>query len=222
MNKQITILPSILAFDKTQTASLIKSFNDHQLNHFHYDIMDGIYVENVAFSKLEYLDHLLTNNCLVNVHLMVNDPTKWIDQLIKYKPYAISFPFELVNSQSCLALLNKIKDSNIKAGIAIHPSFVLDDYKHLLKDVDYVTFMSVVPGKCGQAFLADTYTKLNDLIAFRESSNINFEIELDGGLNFDVIKNTLNQIDYYVSGSFVVKYANNLDQFKLEINQIIK
>lgn len=222
MKKQFVIAPSILAFDQQQMLSLIKTFYSHHYNHFHYDIMDGQYVSNVAFSKLEYLKDLLEQNCSINIHLMVNDPAVWINNLIQYKVHAISFPFEIVDQQECLSLLKTIQNNNIKAGIAIHPSFDLNHYKHLLQYVDYITFMSVIPGKCGQSFLVDTYSKLHDLIKFKSLHQLNFKIELDGGVNFEVIKKTFNQIDYYVSGSFIMNYADHLDDFTKQIAQIRK
>ncbi|EDT49488.1 ribulose-phosphate 3-epimerase [Ureaplasma urealyticum] len=218
MNKQL--VPSLLAFDKKQPYEQLKIFQKHHLQTIHYDVMDLAYVNNTAF-ETEHLEWLLKNNFLVHIHLMVINPLQKIKQYFKYKPTHISFHFEMNDYQTNLLIIDEIKKHSIFAGIAIHPHSSLNDYAFYLKEVDYITFMSVVPGKGGQLFLEESLLKLQELYDYKIKNNLTFKIEIDGGITLEIIKKINIPIDFFISGSYLVRNIEKLDQIINAFNQLV-
>lgn len=218
MNKQL--VPSLLAFDKKYPYEQLKIFKKHHLQTIHYDVMDLTYVNNTAF-ETEHLEWLLKNDFLVHIHLMVINPLEKIKQYFIYKPTRISFHFEMNDYQTNLLIINEIKKHHVLAGIAIHPCLSLNDYASYLKEVDYITFMSVIPGKGGQIFLEESLLKLKKLYEYKIKNNFKFKIEIDGGITLEVIKKINIPIDFFVSGSYLVKNIERLEQTVNEFNQLV-
>ncbi|MCV3728567.1 ribulose-phosphate 3-epimerase [Ureaplasma miroungigenitalium] len=216
-------LYSLLAFsaDLKERKQQIKQFKTHGFRRCHFDVMDQIYVANKAFTPAD-LQLLNQNQIAVHVHLMVIDPVNYIQLYLHENIQALSFHFEMQDVQTNLVCIQTLKKHQIKAGIALHPYVKISDYLYLLKEVDYVTLMSVVPGKGGQAFLAQTDDRLVELINLREQHALNFEIEIDGGITLDIIDKYKNQIDYYVSGSFLVKKIDQLAEVQKTFKTLVR
>lgn len=117
--------------------------------------------------------------------------------------------------------MTKLKKHSIFAGIAIHPHLSLNDYAFYLKEVDYITFMSVVPGKGGQLFLEESLLKLQELYDYKIKNNLTFKIEIDGGITLEIIKKINIPIDFFVSGSYLVRNIEKLDQIINAFNQLV-
>ncbi|MCV3743508.1 ribulose-phosphate 3-epimerase [Ureaplasma sp. ES3154-GEN] len=216
-------LYSLLAFDNNLQIrnQQIKTFCKNGFNFCHFDVMDGIYVTNTAFNTFD-LDLLFANQVRIHVHLMVIDPINYIRKYIKYPINGLSFHFESQDIETNLASLQLLKKHNIKAGLAIHPFVDINNYLTLLREADYVTLMSVIPGKGGQTFLKETDDKLAKLISLRSRYNLNFAIEIDGGVNLEIIARYKNKINYYVSGSFLVQNIHQLANIKKEFKELVK
>lgn len=181
---------------KLNRIETIKKIDESVADLIHVDLMDGVYVENNNFTISELENNFNDVNKELDVHLMVNNPIKYIDVLTKLKTKLITFHLDSTNNP--IDVINKIKENNILVGVAINPDDslnVLDKYYDL---IDYVLIMSVVPGKGGQSFMPEVLNKIKLL------ENKNKLIGIDGGINSETIKYLKGyNIDIYVSGSYI-------------------
>lgn len=164
----------------------------------HLDVMDGNFVSEInEFDDFEtYL-----NDYDYDVHLMVNNPIKYIDRFKVLKPKYITFHIEIGRTKK---YIKKIKAVNSKVGIAINPDTDVKELFPYLKDVDLVLVMSVYPGKGGQEFIMNSNFKIEELYRYREENNLSYKISVDGGVNDFTIK-YLNMCDIVVVGSYITK-----------------
>lgn len=174
----------------------IKKIDESICDNIHVDLMDGVYAGELNFTIDEIINDLKDTNKPLDIHLMVNNPEKYINDLAKLHPKRITF--HLNTTDNIYNLIELIKDYNIEVGIALNPDediTLLDNYINI---IDYVLIMSVFPGKGGQEFIPRVLDKINKL------SNKNILIGIDGGINNDSIKYLKDyHIDNIVSGSFV-------------------
>jgi len=189
-------------FNKLET---IKKIDESNAQFIHVDLMDGEYVNN---SNIEnYLEGLENTTKPLDVHLMVNKPLKYVDELAKLNTKIITFHLDSLDNP--LEVINKIKSYNIQVGIAVNPSddiSILDNYYDL---IDYVLVMSVVPGKGGQEFIKDVLDK----VEFLQDKNI--LLGIDGGINNETIKYLKDyKVDIIVSGSYVCMNDNFNEQIE--------
>lgn len=188
----------------------IKILDNLNIDYFHIDIMDGIFVKNKTWEYEEIKEKLKATKTKKDVHLMVSDVKKYINEFINLKPEIITFHYEAYNNP--IELINYIKDNNIKAGISIKPNTKVEEIKDILKYVDLVLVMSVEPGAGGQSYIENSTNKINELKTIREKNNFNYLIEVDGGIN-DITKKQAKNADILVVGSFITK-GNYKEQIK--------
>jgi len=187
----------------------IKKIDESIADMIHVDLMDGLYVENKNFTIDEVIDDLKDTIKPLDIHLMVNNPEIYIDELAKLKPFAITFHLDSTNKKD--DVINQIKDYNIKVGIAINPDEDISILNNYLNLIDYVLVMSVVPGKGGQPFIKDVLDKIKQL------ENKNILIGIDGGINSESITYLKNyKIDNIISGSFVCMS----DDYNMKIGEL--
>lgn len=180
----------------------------------HVDVMDGIFVENKSLDFYEYSNILRNSYKPFDVHLMVSDVKKYIDEFSRIRPEYLTFHFEAVSDVR--SIINYIKNLGIKVGMSIKPSTTIDEIQDYLSFLDLVLVMSVEPGKGGQSFIPNSSKKIDDLKIIREKGNYNFLIEVDGGINDETISNCINA-DICVVGSYITK--NN---YETSINNLRK
>lgn len=183
------------------------------IDFLHLDIMDGIFVPNKTW-EYEEIEQLLKNTkTKKDVHLMVKNVKKYIDDFIKINPENITFHYEATDNQ--LELIKYIKNKNIKAGLSIKPQTEIKEIKHLLKDIDLVLVMSVEPGFGGQKYIEDSTKKINELKKLREENNYKYVIEVDGGINNET-KEKAKNADILVVGSYITNnnYKEKIKEFK--------
>lgn len=180
----------------------IETLDKLNIDYFHIDIMDGIFVPNKTWKYEEIKSYLSDTKKPKDIHLMVNNPKKYIKQYISLKPEIITFHYEATNNP--LELIKYIQKYNIKAGISIKPNTKVEVLKDILKYVDLVLVMSVEPGAGGQSYIENSTNKINELKDLREKNNYNFLIEVDGGIN-DITKEKAKNADILVVGSFITK-----------------
>ena len=183
----------------------IKKLDNSNIDYLHLDIMDNIFVPNITWIFNEMNELLEGTNKPKDVHLMVKDVIKYIDDYSKLNPEYITFHLEAVDN--VLEVINYIKSKNIKVGISIKPNNNVENLKEYLPLVDLVLIMSVEPGFGGQTFIESSLDKIEELYNIRENNNYNYLIEVDGGINSDNIKK-LNKCDIAVVGSYI---TNNSD-----------
>jgi len=191
----------------------IEKLDNSNIDYLHLDIMDNIFVPNITW-KSDEIKYLLENTkSKKDVHLMVKDVKKYIDDFSKLNPEFITFHLEATNN--VLDTLNYIKSKNIKAGISIKPNTKVNELLEYLPSIDLVLVMSVEPGFGGQTFIENSINKVNELYDIREKNNYNYLIQIDGGINNTNIK-LLDKCDIVVVGS----YITNSDNYNEVINQL--
>ncbi len=204
----IYISPSVLAADFSELAASIKKIEDGGAQYLHLDVMDGAFVPNISFGPC-VIESIRNKSSLVfDVHLMINDPIRYIDDYIKAGADIITIHYE-----SCadpLGAINYIKSKGIKASVSIKPATAPEAIFDLLDKVDMVLVMTVEPGFGGQKLIPETLPKI---AALRRKANelglTSLQIEVDGGITPDNIASlTQNGADVIVAGSSVFKAAD--------------
>ena len=191
----------------------IEKLEEENIDYFHLDVMDGIFVDNKTYSSIEFAYLLENTTKPKDVHLMVSDVKSYIDSFSRLKPEFITFHYEAVSDVD--SVINYIKDLNIKVGISIKPSTDLSEIYKYLGYIDLVLIMSVEPGHGGQLFIPSSVNKLDKLKEIREKENYNYVIEVDGGINNSTINDVVSA-DIVVVGS----YITNSDNYKERVDNI--
>lgn len=189
----------------------ILKLDSTSIDMLHIDIMDGIFVENKTWSIDEVVNLLKDTIKPKDVHLMVRDVKKYIDEFQRINPDYITFHYEATNN--ILEMINYIKSLGIKVGLSIKPNTSVEAIKDYLEYVDLVLVMSVEPGKGGQKFIAKSIDKIDQLYELRKNNHYNYVIEVDGGINDETSK-LCSKTDILVIGSFITNgdYQNQIDK----------
>ena len=201
------IAPSMLSSDFGRLIDEIELINKSNADWFHLDVMDGVFVPNITFGSpvLEIFKNYAKKP--LDIHLMIVNPENYIDKFSSYNPDTITFHIEAVKDIS--AILKKIKNLNIKAGLAINPDTPIKDLEPYLNEIDMVCLMGVFPGFSGQKFINKTNSRLRDLKNLVESKKSKALIQIDGGVDLSNVKE-LSRLgaDILVSGSCIFKSKN--------------
>jgi ribulose-phosphate 3-epimerase len=213
--KKIQISPSILSADFSQLGAEIKRLEDGGADMIHVDVMDGHFVPNLTIGPP--VIKALKKHCSLqfDVHLMISPVHKYIEAYADAGADIITIHPEATNNLKESIL--KIKDLNKKVGVSLNPDSKIDLIKKLLDQIDLVLIMSVNPGFGGQKFMPEVLSKIKELKKIQAEKNVNFDIEIDGGINFDNCQAAIEAgANILVSGTTVFK-SNNGD-IKKNIN----
>lgn len=209
------ILPSVLSADFLSLGSQIQELEKNNIEIIHIDIMDGQFVPNISFGFPILQAIRSSTKLILDVHLMINNPSNFIKEFVDYGADIITVHYE--GNNHLHRLIQEIKSYNVKAGIAINPSTPVNSLKHIIHDVDLVLVMSVNPGFGGQSFIPFTLDKIDELRSLREELNLSFNISVDGGVKSSNYKDILKVgADLLVVGSDLFKnsdISNNIKAF---------
>lgn len=218
--KKVLVSPSILGVKKDQLINVSQQLIKDGADLIHFDVMDGNFVENTSFTDDE-IDILSNYVCedVLDVHLMCINLEKTILKFAKKHVKYISIHYEVLINDNVDYYINLIRKFNIKPGIVINPKTDVENIYPYLKYFDLVLVMSVEPGKGGQQFISDSLEKLKKLDEYRKANNLNYVIEVDGGINDqNALKCREMGVDILVAGSYILKS----DNYKLQIESLKK
>ncbi len=181
---QIKVAASILAADPMQLGSEIEKVEKAGIDLIHIDVMDGHFVPNLTLGPF-IVDGIKKSTCVpLDIHLMIENPGKYIESFTRNtgKDDIVTFHIETTNDP--VDVINLIKSSGSKAGIALNPDTDIHTVKELLKSIDMLLIMSVFPGFAGQSFIKDVCSKLKEI---REIAPDDLDVGVDGGINPETI-----------------------------------
>ena len=198
---------SLFAADILQMNEELQQTKRSEITSFHVDIMDGHFVPNISFGYSVLKDVSKVTNLFLDVHLMISEPQKYVNEFIKSGANLIVFHIEAMdNKEDTLVLIHHIKENNVQVGISIKPNTPVDTIQDYLSLLDVVLVMSVEPGFGGQSFKEIALAKIKDLDTRRKENNDRYLIEVDGGIYHKNVAEVLAAgANVMVSGSGVFK-----------------
>lgn len=202
--KSYKIAPSILSADYANFESELKKLEATGVEYAHIDIMDGHFVHNISFGAGVVASMRPHSRLVFDCHLMVSNPEHHIEDFARAGADIISIHAEA--TPHIHGALQKIRAAGVKASVVINPGTPVEAVKNVLNLVDQVLVMTVNPGFGGQAFLPETMDKVRELVVLREVNQLDFDIEVDGGIDDETIRIAKEAgANVFVAGSYVFK-----------------
>lgn len=210
--------------EENANPTLFYNLETAKIDYFHIDVMDGKFVEknNLELMKKNSLTISHISNVGLDVHLMVENVEQIMDEYIPLEPKIITFHYEAIREKNrIMEIIQDIKNSGVKVGIAISPETSVDAIKEFLPYLHQVLVMTVIPGKGGQKLMPETLEKIKELKKYRDDNNLEIDIEADGGINDKTAESVREAgCDRLVSGSYITdseNYAESVKKIKGEI-----
>ena len=218
--KKIQISPSILSADFSQLGNEIKRLEQSGADMIHVDVMDNHFVPNLTIGPPVIKSLRKYTNLPFDVHLMIDPVHKYIKDFADAGSDIITIHPEA--TESLLESINHIKSLNKKVGVSLNPNTEIEVIENVLDKINLVLIMSVYPGFGGQKFMPEVLEKISELKKIQDNKKLNFDIEVDGGINFENNKKVIDAgANILVSGTTIFKENNgdikkNIDLLKLK------
>lgn len=214
---------SILSVKKENCIQTFYNLETSGINYFHIDVMDGDFVENNTTKIMtEYTEYLNTiTNIPLDVHLMVKDVMAYVKSYLIFEPRSITMHYEAAKSEKeLLEWIQYIKEQNCKVGVSIKPNTSIENIFEFLPYIHTVLVMTVEPGKGGQKLIPETIEKIKKLKKYLQENHLEVEIEADGGINENNVKELKEAgCDIVVAGTSIVtsnNYKETVKKLKVE------
>ena len=215
--KKIKISPSILSANFSQLGDEIKRLEDGGADMIHIDVMDGHFVPNLTIGPPVIKALRNCTKLPFDVHLMISPVHKYIKDYAEAGANIITIHPEATDNLQ--ESIKHIKNFGKKVGVSLNPNTQIDVIEKLLAEINLVLIMSVHPGFAGQKFIPNVLDKIKELKKIKDKKNLNFDIEVDGGINFDTSKLVIEAgADILVSGTTIFK--NNKGDIKKNIDTL--
>jgi len=209
----VKVYPSILSADFSKLGEEIKEIELCGADGVHIDVMDGHFVNNLTFGAPIVKDIRKCTHLFFDVHLMISNPEKYIDDFVKAGADRITIHTEAVNNVS--EVVDMILSKGIKAGISVKPNTDLPQDIELLKKLDSILIMSVEPGFGGQKYIETTDMKIASMNNIKMVNNLNIQIAVDGGINFENVNRVIEcGATEIIAGSTVFKSGDKKEAIK--------
>lgn len=179
----LIVSPSVLAADFSQLGAEIKKVEKAGATYVHLDVMDGHFVPNMSFGAPVISSIRKTTSIIFDVHLMISDPERYVDDFLKAGADIITFHYEACNNHE--EIIHHIKSKEAKASISIKPATPPEVLYPLLDKLDMVLVMTVEPGFGGQKMIPETIEKVRALRTYAKEHGIDIDIQVDGGITPD-------------------------------------
>lgn len=205
--KNVLISPSLLGGDPLNIQKEIEMINGSEADWLHVDVMDGVFVPNIAigFPVLQGLAKICKKP--LDVHLMIVHPEKWVGLIAETGSMMMNVHYEVC--QHLHRVVQQIHQAGMKAAVTLNPATPVGVLEDIICDLDMVLLMSVNPGFGGQKFIENTYAKVGRLRRLISDSGSHALIEIDGGVNETTAPKLVKSgVDVLVAGSYVFKAEN--------------
>jgi ribulose-phosphate 3-epimerase len=198
---------SVLSADMLELNDEIKKLESSRIDMLHFDVMDGIFVNNITFGLPILKQVRSASDMFLDVHLMIVDPYRYISAFADAGADMISFHIE--SKSDTLKTINAIKERGIKASLALRPATSEEEIYEFLPYLDMVLVMTVEPGFGGQSFMPETVHKIRNIRQRITEMGLDVDIEVDGGINGETVSVVREAgANVFVSGSYLFGAEN--------------
>ena len=219
----VEISTSLLSAKKGKEAEIILGLEKSGTDYFHIDVMDGKFVEKDTYKRMQEISAYIKriSNLPIDVHLMVDDVIRSIEDFISVEPNIITFHLEACkNEDEIFQAIELIKQNNSRVGIAIKPNTKIEEIYKYLPYIHVALVMTVEPGKGGQTLITDMVSKIEKLSTYIKENDLDTVIEVDGGINLATCEDVKQAgAELLVSGTAILMakdYKQIIDELKNE------